>query len=148
MIADLTYFRDDAEDGEAVLGRPGRRAPSIDTLALFALEEAIPAADRRRIARARSFALVIEVPSAEWVEPVRSACTTLGNWGRPSSPAPAPRGRIAPTAATTPWRGAWPTAGGCSGSRRPASGTCRLPSSPQPTGAIGFQFRRTRSSRA
>lgn len=81
MIADLTYFRDDAEDGEAVLGRRGRRAPSIDTLALFALEEAIPAADRRRIARAKSFALVIEVPSAEWVEPVRSACMTLGNWG-------------------------------------------------------------------
>ncbi len=80
MIADLTYFRDDAEDGEAVLGRRGRRVPSIDTLALFALEEAIPAADRRRIARAKSFALVIEVPSAEWVEPVRAACMTLGNW--------------------------------------------------------------------
>ncbi|CAA2158994.1 ATP-dependent zinc metalloprotease FtsH [Methylobacterium brachiatum] len=80
MTADLTYFRDDAEDGEAVLGRRGRCVPSIETLPLFALEEAIPASDRRRIARAKSFALVIEVPSAEWVEPIRSACLTLGNW--------------------------------------------------------------------
>lgn len=80
MADDLLYFRDDAEDDASVLDRRGRRAPATETLAAFTLEAAIPAAERRRIARAGSYALVLEVPSAEWVEPIRSACSVLGEW--------------------------------------------------------------------
>ncbi|MBE7243322.1 MAG: AAA family ATPase [Actinomycetospora chiangmaiensis] len=80
MIDDLTYFRDDLDEGEADLDRRGRRAPSVETLAVFALEAAIPASERRRIARAKTYALVVEVPSAEWVESIRSACAALGAW--------------------------------------------------------------------
>ncbi|MGT2488211.1 hypothetical protein ACU4GA_24260 [Methylobacterium oryzae CBMB20] len=52
MIDDLTYFRDDLDEGETDLDRRGRRALSVETLAVFALEAAIPTAERRRIARA------------------------------------------------------------------------------------------------
>lgn len=83
MIEDLFYYRGDTEDTEDTGGDAARRhgrTPSVDTLALFSLEAAIPAAERRRIAHARSFALVVEVPSAEWVDPVRSACVAMGRW--------------------------------------------------------------------
>ena len=55
-----------------------RRA--TETLAKAAFLEAVPAEDRRLVRERRSFALVLEVPSAEWVKPMRLACEAFVGW--------------------------------------------------------------------
>ncbi|GEO97873.1 AAA family ATPase [Methylobacterium haplocladii] len=78
---DLAFFRHDIEDELASSsGRSGIRRPALETLAAFALEDAVPSALRRRLARSGSFALVIEVPSGDWVEPVAKASAELASW--------------------------------------------------------------------
>lgn len=57
-----------------------RRRDAIETLATFSLEATLKRGMLRRIAKARSFAMVVEVPSSEWIVPVRTACNALASW--------------------------------------------------------------------
>lgn len=85
MHEDLDFYRDDTEDGDAeasTSAAPRRGASPVATLARLALKEALSAANRRRLAERGSLALVVEVPSAAWVEPVRAACEHLSGWSR------------------------------------------------------------------
>lgn len=76
----LAFLRDDLADADAGATAAGTRRPPTETLAAFALEEALSVAERRRIARDPHFALVIQVPSADWVDPVCEACCRMAAW--------------------------------------------------------------------
>jgi cell division protease FtsH len=80
---DLAFLREDLDDMEAASSpadRRGRRMPATETLARLAVEDALGDRPRRRVGRAEALAMVVEVPSAEWVEPVLEACRVLGEW--------------------------------------------------------------------
>lgn len=55
---------------------------STATLARFALRAAISRSERRGLAEAAAFAMVVEVPSGDWVQPVRLACEALATWSQ------------------------------------------------------------------
>lgn len=78
---DLAFFRDDLGDEESVCTALGNECrPAVDTLAASALDAVLPPALRRRISAPGPFALVVEVPAADWVEPVAKACRDLAHW--------------------------------------------------------------------
>ncbi|AWV14145.1 MULTISPECIES: AAA family ATPase [Methylobacterium] len=77
----LTFLRDDLNEAETGDVAADERRPATETLAAFALEAALSPAQRRRIAADPAFALVVQVPAADWVEPVREACGRLAAWG-------------------------------------------------------------------
>lgn len=82
MTDEPFFFRDDwAEDIVAPrLMTVRRRRDAIETLALFSLEATLGRSALRRIATAGSLAMVVEVPSADWIEPIRTACHALAEW--------------------------------------------------------------------
>lgn len=82
MTQEPFFFRDDwVEDVAALpLLTTRRRRDAMETLALFSLEATLGRRARRRVATARSLAMVVEVPSADWIEPIRAACRSLAEW--------------------------------------------------------------------
>jgi len=76
----LTFLRDDLNEAESGDTEIDERRPATETLAAFALAAALSPSQRRRIAHDPAFALVVEVPAAEWVDPVRDACGRLAAW--------------------------------------------------------------------
>lgn len=80
-MAHLNFLRDDLNEAETGDVAADERRAATETLAAFALEGALSAALRRRIAADPAFALVVEVPAADWVEPIREACVRLAEWG-------------------------------------------------------------------
>ncbi|URD39702.1 hypothetical protein M6G65_15705 [Methylobacterium tardum] len=139
----LTFLRDDLNEAETGDVAADERRPATETLAAFALEAALSPAQRRRIAADPAFALVVQVPAADWVEPVREACGRRRRgvtWRR----APALReARTVRTAETTGWRTGSPAATGCSASRNRPRATCLRPSSPRRTCTCGSRARPT-----
>ncbi|MCJ2054099.1 AAA family ATPase [Methylobacterium sp. J-070] len=95
-MSSLAFLRDDFLDLETGESGYDVRRPSTETLAAFALEEALSVAERRRIARDTYFALVIQVPSEAWVEPVCDACRRLTEWSHVVARAGSPRGGLRP----------------------------------------------------
>ena len=80
-MAHLSFLRDDLNEAETGDVAADERRPATETLAIFALEAALSPAQRRRIAVDPAFALIVQVPAADWVEPVRDACTRFAEWG-------------------------------------------------------------------
>lgn len=82
MTSTLAFYRDDREDDAATPGPASRRErkPAEETLARFTVEAALTSAQRRRIGREGSLALIVDVPSGEWVEPIRTAIERENHW--------------------------------------------------------------------
>lgn len=81
MTSRLAFLKGEpTEDAAPADGTGPRREVAVHALARLALEEALGADLRRALAKGRSLALVVQVPSAEWVRPVQNACEALAEW--------------------------------------------------------------------
>ncbi|GJE54883.1 AAA family ATPase [Methylobacterium thuringiense] len=80
MRSDLAFFREDTDEEATVGGGRPLRETASAALARLALEAALTPAQRRRIARDPNNVLVVQVPAAEWVDAIRSACERLRPW--------------------------------------------------------------------
>jgi ATP-dependent Zn protease len=70
----------DDDIGAFDAGGRARRADAADTLAWHCLSRSLTPAQRRRLRRPGSLALIIEAPGPDWAEPLRKALSAFSPW--------------------------------------------------------------------
>ncbi len=78
--ADFDADSDLADDARAFAPRRAGRMDAADTLAWHCLSASLTAAQRRRLRRPGSLALVVEAPGPDWAEPLREALSAFAPW--------------------------------------------------------------------